>query len=90
MDIKIELSKVTDDGMEYAVSVPAPRIVDTSNWPQLTVEWMGARMQGKWLTQNSFQIGDKVFFRLRDESYDQAVVVSLADLLKGASDVEPR
>jgi hypothetical protein len=79
VDIHIE-SKVEENNLRVTVSVPAPRIIDTSRWPHFTVEWMGRRMTGKWINQYAFQLGDRVIFRNAGEDYDQAVVTSLADL----------
>ena len=55
-------SRQTDEGIEYKVSMPAPRIVEM-DYPYFVVEWMGKRMKGKVITRNCVQIGDKLLFR---------------------------
>lgn len=80
--------RVTRDGVEIRAYAEQPKITDTSQWPYFTVTYAGHAVQGKWLHQDAFQIGNRVFFRLQDDVYE-AVEVNLSDLLKRL-EVEPQ
>lgn len=60
-------SEPSDDGVKYTISMPGIKIVDTSNWPEFTIEWLGRVIRCKWLHQDAVQVGDTIWFRPKEE-----------------------
>lgn len=65
MNLRVE-HLVTDDATEYKFileGIPKPQIVDTSEWPKFTVEWVGRRFKGVYLGPGSYIINGVPFGR---------------------------
>lgn len=56
-------TEITPDGIKHTAFIPSPRIVDTSHWPEFTVEWMGRQIPCKYLGDNVYLIGNKIWVR---------------------------
>lgn len=67
------------EGITCTISIPGPKIVDTSLWPEFAVEWMGCRIPCKYLGDNIFQIGNKIWVRGREG--DDYTELKLEDIL---------
>lgn len=64
MDIKTER---TEGGMRYIVTMPPIQIIDVSNFPDILIEWNGARCAARVLNRDMVQIGNVILVRPQEE-----------------------
>lgn len=69
------------------VLVESPQITDISNWPYFTVMFTGRPLQGKWLTPDAFQVGQRIYLRtpegLSDEVAEFNILQEMYDRIEG-------
>lgn len=53
--------------MRYIMTMPAPQIIDSSNYPNILIEWNGVRFNARVLNRDMVQIGDIILVRPREE-----------------------